>query len=294
MSPRRAVAAACVLLLAAAAVALAAPAAGQHGAAEEGGPAAHVAQAFATFEPPVVDVVTGDTVRWANESVRQHTATAADESWDSGTMIRDDVFDRRFDAPGEVPYFCRQHAGMTGVVRVHDALLEAPRAAAAPGRAFPLRGRAATPRGTVAIEADEGAGFVRVGTATVDDAGRFTASVVPRTTAVYRPVAGDRPGPPVQLLVVDRTVTARVTRTRRRLRVAVAVTPASPGSTVVLQLQLRHRFGWWPVARATLDRTSRARLSVPLRHAPPARVLLTLPDGATALGSSGTLRLSRP
>jgi hypothetical protein len=66
--------------------------------------------------------------------------------------------------------------------------------------------------------------------------------------------------------------------------------PASPGQTVVLQLLLRHRFGWWPVRRAKLDERSRARFVFPLRHAPSARVLLTLPDGATRLASSGTLR----
>jgi plastocyanin len=284
---RRALAAALVV-----AAVLVAPAAGQH-AAGPAGPATLIAQGFQTFEPPVVDVVTGDVVRWENQSVREHTATANDQSWDSGDMLRDDVFDHRFDAPGEVPFFCRQHPGMTGTVRVHDALLEAPPAAAAPGRAFPLRGRTATPRGTVAIEADEGAGFARVATATADETGHFTASIVPRTTATYRAVAGDRPGNAVQLLVVDRKVAATVAKTARRLRVAVTVTPPSPGATVVLQLQLRHRFGWWPVARARLDRSSRARLEIPLRHRPPARVQLTLPDGATALGSSGVLRLSR-
>ena len=49
---------------------------------------------------------------------------------------------------------------------------------------------------------------------------------------------------------------------RARRSIDVRASPASPGTRVVLQLRLRERFGWWPVARARLDRRSRAQFTV--------------------------------
>jgi hypothetical protein len=93
----------------------------------------------------------------------------------------------------------------------------------------------------------------------------------------------------VRLLVLDRKVAASVTRHGRRVTVSASVTPATPGSTVVLQLRLPERFGWWPVARTKLDKASRARFTIPLTRHVPARVVLTLPDGATRLATSPAL-----
>jgi hypothetical protein len=59
----------------------------------------------------------------------------------------------------------------------------------------------------------------------------------------------------------------------------------------VLQLFLHEHFGWWPVQRTTLDRASTARFALRLRRRVAARVVLTLPDGATPLATSATRRL---
>jgi hypothetical protein len=91
--------------------------------------------------------------------------------------------------------------------------------------------------------------------------------------------------------VVQRAVLARVRRDGRRTTVTASVAPASPGATVVLQLRLPERFGWWPVARARLDARGRARFHLRPRRTVPARVVLTLPDGATALARSAPFRL---
>ena len=69
------------------------------------------------------------------------------------------------------------------------------------------------------------------------------------------------------------------------------VAPASKGAPVVLQLRLPQHFGWWPVARAKLDHASVARFSLRLARRYPARVVLTLRDGATALAVSRTLHI---
>jgi hypothetical protein len=89
-------------------------------------------------------------------------------------------------------------------------------------------------------------------------------------------------------------LSARVRRARRGRSLVTAVAdPAAPGARVVLQLKLRERFGWWPVARARLDRGSRARFRVRGNEGVPARVVLVGPDWATPLSQSRALRLPR-
>ncbi|MEA2156016.1 MAG: hypothetical protein QOE11_2156 [Solirubrobacteraceae bacterium] len=284
------------LLAILAVAALVAPAAAQH-AAGHGAAAADVSIGFDRVTPPHVDVVAGETVMWTNDSVRTHTVTADDQSFDSGRLGTSSTFSRAFDTTGEVAYHCSLHPFIKGVVAVHDLLLEQPPTAASARRPFVLAGRAssALPAGTaVALEADSGAGFAPVAATVLAADGSFSASFVPSATATYRAVAGGLSSPPVQLLVLDRRIslTARHSRAGTVLRTTVA--PASPGGHVVLQLFLPERFGWWPVQGARLDRSSAARFTVPTRRHLLARVVLTLPDGATRLAESRTVHVGRP
>ena len=141
------------------------------------------------------------------------------------------------------------------------------------------------------IEADSGSGFQPAGNATVESDGSFTTDLVPRTTASYRAVAGEETSPAVQLLVLDRKIAATASARGRAVKVSARVAPASHGAPVVLQLKLPQHFGWWPVARAKLGHDSMARFSLRLAHRYPARVVLTLKDGATALAASRTLHV---
>jgi plastocyanin len=247
---------------------------------------------FASFAPPRLDVLVGDTVTWRNDSTRTHTVTSDDGTWASGRLVGNDLFSHRFDQAGAATYYCSLHPFMRGEVDVAQVLLDAPTEPGAPGRPYSLHGRAALPSGaSVAIEADAGAGFQPAGTATVDDTGHFQLDVVPTATASYRAVAGDAISQPQQLLVLDRTLAAKAAGHGRRVTVDASVAPASPGAVVVLQLRLRDRFGWWPVAHARLDRSSRARFRLRVSHRVPARVVLTLKDQATVLASSATLHV---
>jgi plastocyanin len=263
--------------------------------AADGGARSTDSIGFDAYAPSHLDVVTGDTVTWTNDSVRAHTVTAEDGGFDSGRLAGGATFSHAFDAAGDVAFYCTLHPGMRGDVAVRDLLLEAPSQPAGPGRAFPLRGRSALAQGTeVTITADDGTGPVPAGQALVGADGGFATTVVPRTTATYQASAGDTASPPVQLVVLDHHVAARVVRGRHgAARVVADVTPAAAGSTVVLQLRLRDRFGWWPVQRHRLDRRSHTSFRLRLRRGVPVRVLLTLPDGATVLGSSGTLARKR-
>ena len=285
------------LLAAVAALALApAAASAQHGdhGTDPGG--ATVSTAFAAFDPPYVDVLRGDRVTWDNVSVRQHDVAAVDASFNSGALRGGARFARAFDAPGEVAYFCTIHPFMRGTVSVHDLLLHRPAEPAAPGRPFPLHGRTALAPGTpISIEADSATGsYMRVASTTAQEDGTFSLLALPHVSEQLRAVAdGAAASPPVQLLVLDRKVTATARSARGRSVVRVRATPAGHGGMVVLQLRLRERFGWWPTKHAELDRDGRARFSLRTARRVRARVVLTLADGATPLAVSAPLRLGR-
>lgn len=268
------------------------PAGAQEHRAMGGTGAGHVSMLFAAFTPVQTDVLAGDTVTWTNDSVRAHDIVARDRGFDSGRVIKGDTFAHRFDAEGSYPYYCSIHPVMTGEVDVHRILLDRPAQHGAPDRPFVLSGRSAV-EGSVEIEGDDGSGFHRVATAPVAADGSFRVSVVPRTTTTYRAVAGDAASPPVPLLVEDRSVLVATGRHRRATTVSIRVAPTAPHQTVVLQLRLPERFGWWPVRRVRLDHMSRARFAVRTRRHVRARVLLTLADGATELARSRTFRVGR-
>jgi plastocyanin len=261
----------------------------QHGSAA---PAAEVSIQFAAYVPSHLDVLTGEAVMWTNDSVRAHTVTGLDWSFDSGRVDSHGHYVRSFDAAGAYPYYCRLHPGIRGEVDAHELLLDPQPEPAAPGRSYPVAGRAALPPGTlVSVEGDSGSGYRQVGTAAVDANGHFSLQVAPATTTTYRAVHDDQASPPVGLIVLDHQVQARAVRHGRAVVFSVEVTPSSPGSTVVLQLRLRERFGWWPERRARLDGRSHARFVIHTRHRVRARVLLTRSDGATPLAQSAELRL---
>jgi plastocyanin len=262
-----------------------------HGGADDQA-AATVPILFAAFGAPRVDVLTGDTVRWMNDSIRVHTVTADDGTWGSGRLPGQDMFTHHFDAVGVATYYCMLHPFMRGEVDVHNVLLAAPTEPGAPGRSYVLHGRSTAPPGTeVGIEADAGAGFQPAGHGTVDADGTFTTQIEATTTASYRAVVGGEASPAVQLLVLDRNIAATADGKGHGVTVSARVAPASKGAPVVLQLRLPQHFGWWPVARAKLNGDSVARFSLRLAHRYPARVVLTLRDGATALAVSRTLHV---
>ena len=289
----------CVLLAALGLALLGAPALAQHPAGHAGGGVQQaVSISYDHVTPAQIEVVTGDTVMWTNDSVRTHTVTADDLAFDSGRLVPQDTFERRFDVAGDVPYHCKLHPFIQGTVSVHDLLLAAPPGAASPRRPFVLQGRASSalgPGSPLTLEADGGSGFAPVATATLAPDGTFRASVVPTQTATYRAVAGALASPPVELLVLDRSISVSTRRTAgRRVAVRAHVTPASPGTDVVLQLYLPEHFGWWPVQRGRLDRSSSASFTVSTKRRLMARVVLTLPDGATRLAVSRTVHVGPP
>ena len=69
-----------------------------------------------------ITIDAGQTVLWRNDDSVNHTATADDNSWGTGTIKPDGWFVRRFDEPGTYTYFCSYHPEMTGTVIVEEVL----------------------------------------------------------------------------------------------------------------------------------------------------------------------------
>ena len=257
-----------------------------------------------SFAPRHLDVLPGDRVIWRNTSTKTHNVKFETEGFNSGRIAPRGVASHEFTVPGVFPYICTIHDGMAGEVGVYPLVLDGPSRRVRRATSVALHVRAPEGAGEVRIEADSGTGFVPVavagpaqgGTHEEHDApGTVHANVVVSETAVYRAAFDGGSSNELRIEVTDAPdISAKVRRARRgRAVVTTAASPATPGARVVLQLKLRERFGWWPVARARLDGRSRARFAVRGRAGAPARVVLVGPDWATPLNSSRVLRLPR-
>ena len=241
---------------------------------------------FAAFGPDPVDVLPGESVAWENVSDRTHTVTADDGSFDSGELAGGSRFAQRFDAAGAYPYHCSLHPGMVGEVDVRQVTLgPLPTAPVPAGDKVEFAGRTADPGAPVRVERAAGGGFTPVASATPSADGSWSVSVAASQTGDYRASTAAGSSESRRLLVSDRRVVVRATRRG----VTVRVTPALPYAHVVLQQDLRERFGWWPARRGRLDYVSEASFAV----ARPARVRVALvdKDGWTPLVTSRVLVL---
>jgi plastocyanin len=74
-------------------------------------------QGFA-FHPGGITVHTGDTVTWTNADSTQHTATANDGSFDTGTLSKGASGSHTFNTAGTFSYHCSIHPFMHGTITV--------------------------------------------------------------------------------------------------------------------------------------------------------------------------------
>ena len=71
-----------------------------------------------SFDPAAAGVQAGDTVRWVNDDIVPHTATADDESWDTGEIKPREAREIRLTAGMTPAYFCRFHPAMKARLRI--------------------------------------------------------------------------------------------------------------------------------------------------------------------------------
>lgn len=72
------------------------------------------------FIPATLNIQIGQTVVWTNQDDRDHTVTAADESFNSGNLRPGASFSFTFTKAGTFPYSCSYHPRMKGTVNVSE------------------------------------------------------------------------------------------------------------------------------------------------------------------------------
>lgn len=70
------------------------------------------------FDPERLEIAVGDRVRWTNEDIAPHTATALDGSWDTGLLQREETAEVVFGSEGAADYRCTFHPVMTASIIV--------------------------------------------------------------------------------------------------------------------------------------------------------------------------------
>ena len=68
------------------------------------------------FEPAVIHVAVGDTVRWTNLDLVPHTATSREGTFDSGNLPPDAIWAVVVTRGGVHDYSCLYHPGMKGSI----------------------------------------------------------------------------------------------------------------------------------------------------------------------------------
>lgn len=70
------------------------------------------------FVPERIEVAAGDSIVWTNKDFLPHSVTAAAVKVESGDLAQDKSFRLVARRKGEMPYICRLHPVMRGVVVV--------------------------------------------------------------------------------------------------------------------------------------------------------------------------------
>ncbi len=69
------------------------------------------------FDPAVLQVAVGDTVRFTNEDTAPHTATAKAGAFDTGTLGKGQSANVTITEAGDFAYKCNFHPRMKGTIR---------------------------------------------------------------------------------------------------------------------------------------------------------------------------------
>lgn len=247
-----------------------------------------VAVQFSAYGPSQLDVLPGQTVRWSNVSPRTHTVTSDTGLFDSGHMGPGSRFTFVFNQPGVYRYHCTIHSSIAGEVDVRRVILgELPTAAVPVGDRVEFTGVTADPSKPVRIEhRSAGSRFVTVASVKAAPNGAWRAEIRAEQTGDYRAAVGPDTSEVRRMIVGVR----KVALTRTRTGLDVSVTPSAPYASILVEAYLRERFGWWPVARASLDYVSEAQIRLNRRHAR-VRVVLVDRDGWTPIATSREITL---
>lgn len=107
------------------------------------------------YDPPLINVIVGDTITWYNDDREAHTVTSGDGpgrfGWmsnkdfgkpdgifDSGRFLPGESWSYQFDDPGTFAYFCTIHPWMDGMIVVEKEIPDYPHDATGQKVEFPL------------------------------------------------------------------------------------------------------------------------------------------------------------
>jgi plastocyanin len=74
-----------------------------------------------SFSPSSLTIQVGDTVTWSNNGPSQHTATADNGSFDTGTLSKGQSASHTFNQAGTFTYICTIHPFMKGTIVVQGS-----------------------------------------------------------------------------------------------------------------------------------------------------------------------------
>jgi plastocyanin len=70
------------------------------------------------FDPMHITVKVDDTIRWTNEDLAPHTATATEGGWDTGEIAKGDDRSVVVSEGMDTNYFCAFHPHMKGTIEL--------------------------------------------------------------------------------------------------------------------------------------------------------------------------------
>jgi plastocyanin len=72
------------------------------------------------FNPDTITIKAGTVVNWHNEESTTHTATANDNSFDTGPIVPESIIGASFNTPGEFTYYSKTNSKMKGKIIVEE------------------------------------------------------------------------------------------------------------------------------------------------------------------------------
>jgi plastocyanin len=75
------------------------------------------------FSPSELTVKVRDTITWVNRDIAPHTATADDDSWDTGTLNTNEEVTLLVTAAMITEYYCRHHPMMKATITIESATI---------------------------------------------------------------------------------------------------------------------------------------------------------------------------
>lgn len=70
------------------------------------------------FVPDVIRAKPGDVIRWTNDDLAPHTATADEFGWDTGDLAKGQSAEITVGVATETTYFCAYHPHMKGAIEI--------------------------------------------------------------------------------------------------------------------------------------------------------------------------------